>query len=162
MKHKKSIITYFVILGLLLTSIAMADPIFVHGYEPPKPTFLETLYQGLSLLFIALLFTIIAETFFGYIIFFRQNKKGILAILIANLISFPLFWFYTGLIAYKSHFPQLTAFIFFFIGEIAVIMIEAIILKTILKNLITNKKVIIVSIVLNLTSLLLSYMFLLF
>jgi len=161
MKNKKFLILflYFITLGLSLDSFIMANPVVIPGDGfPARPTFWESFYEGLPVFFIGFLFAIIIESIFGYILFFRKNKKGISAVTIANLISFPLFYLYLTSTLYKSQFLPLSSMLPPFIfGESAVIFFEMFIFKIVLRKEITYKKAFTASLSLNLTSLLLGF-----
>ena len=112
-------------------------------------------------MFSGLLFGTAVEIICGYLLFFRKQKKGIWAILIANIISFPLFYLYlTATHSYLSFtvrymMMHVTWFLYLVFGEVAVIFIEMFIIKLVLKNEITYRKSFLISLVLNIISVIL-------
>lgn len=160
-KSIKIIIISLVILiiGNLFLNIIKANPLPVFDPYQPEPlpeTEIHTfsVFTWLFLWFFACLFL---ELLFGYIMYFRKNLRGVLGIFIANIISYPLFYFYYTFILYITENYKMSDYIFYLfiiIGEIAVIFLEAFILRAILKKAITFRKSLIISLILNLISLL--------
>jgi len=143
MKNKKFLIMYFILLGISIFGMAKADSIPMRSKLPPFLFWIST--------------SLFLELIFGYLLFFRKNKKGILAILVANIISYPLFFLYFTFSVWVTEGYNLSNLIFLplvIIGEIFVILLEAIIIKFILKQEIIFKKSLLISSVLNIISLL--------
>ena len=84
------------------------------------------------------------EILFGYLFFFRNNKKGVTSLIYANLISYPIFYFFTVGINFLSVWQ----------GEIYVVILEAVFIKLFLNEEITFKKSLFISIILNIISVL--------
>ena len=152
---------------MLSTSIAQANPVPVYpsGYvSSPGPTFSEFIssaYQNLPEFLIGIIFVIIFEIIFGYLLFFRNKRKGLFAILIANVISFPLFYLWSTWVSLNMEGLGIILFTYI-IGEISVIIIEAILIKLILKNEIKFMASFIASLILNILSLIGGSIFLTF
>jgi|GEM_PF-3030009 len=72
------------------------------------------------------------EISLAYFVFLRKIEKNILAVFIANLVSYPLLVAWTLSVSMlELGIDSLTAL---FVGEIAVVILEAIIIKNILKE----------------------------
>lgn len=151
-KNKNYLILFSVILGTLFFWIVKANPIPVGG--SPAPMHFYTIYNFLFLWFFVCLFL---ELIFGLLLFFRKNAvKGVLAILIANIISYPLFYLYYIFSIWVSEYYNLNDYLFLFqliIGEILVIFLETFIIRLILRKELVFKKCLLISFVLNLISL---------
>ncbi|PJA64621.1 MAG: hypothetical protein CO159_02055, partial [Candidatus Portnoybacteria bacterium CG_4_9_14_3_um_filter_40_10] len=93
--------------------------------------------------------------------FFRNKRKGLFAILIANVISFPLFYLWSTWVSLNMEGLGIILFTYI-IGEISVIIIEAILIKLILKNEIKFMASFIASLILNILSLIGGSIFLTF
>jgi hypothetical protein len=139
---------YFLAIGLTLlfsSTAVFANPIVPESYlSITSAGFTKTNLVVLIPLFVSLCLGM--EIFFGYLFFFRHDKLGVAALFFANLISYPIFLILT----IATRLLSVT------LGEILVIIIEAVILKLFLEDRITTKKAIIISVVLNLISIILS------
>ena len=93
----------------------------------------------------------VIEVFFGYLIFFR-TLRGVISILIANIISYPLFVIWLHLTAnylLLGRFVGGDADLALLIGAIGVIFIEMAVIKMILNGRITKKYAFLISLCLN-------------
>lgn len=109
---------------------------------------------------------LLVELFFGYLLFFRNNIKDLKAVVIANLISYPLIFFYLiyeigGLPSFiNGNFEATTAFLLIVVKtEIPVIILEMFIIKKFVKDVISYERAFIISLVLNLLSLATGFVF---
>lgn len=145
---KKFLFICSFILSLFSFSFALANPV-VPGARLPSPDLWHRAYDSLPAFFLALVFTLLIEILFGYLLFFRKNKKGLLAILVGNLISFPIFCLYV------LYVFNVNVLFFIALGELGVIFFEMFMMQLFLRNEISLKKAFLVSLVLNILSLIL-------
>lgn len=146
---------YFLAIGMILlfsSSAVFANPIVPESYfSITSANYTRTGFIIFIPFFV--LFCLGVEIFLGYLFFFRNDKTGVPALIYANLVSYPIFFILTTV----TNLLPVT------LGEIIVVIIEAVILKLYLKDRITTKKAIIVSNVLNILSIILSiFIFFLF
>ena len=152
-------------MGIVYFNFASANPIAVDSNDHMiKPNLLDTIINGLPGLIILLITALVIEIFFGWLIFFRNNKKGLLGTLVGNLISVPLL--YLAMSIYNHYFISYVGFINFtdiitpvIIFELIVVIFEMFVYKFILKENITYKKAFINSLILNILSLSLPFVF---
>lgn len=130
---------------LLSANLAFANPIelessfsAVHAIGNPYADYffiLSIIVVGLG-----------SEILFGYLFFFRHNKKGVSSLIYANLISYPIFYIFTTAI----HILPIP------LGEVLAVIIEAAFIKLYLGNEMSIKKSLLISILLNILSIIIS------
>lgn len=140
---------WLVFLGLPLVALANIN----YDYDPCAMGFGSS-YMVTAFIFAMPVYLINAliEAVPGYFLFFR-NRLGVVAILIANLISWPIFVGYVFYARYQAEcggaFFHNYKMYFVAVGEIGVILLEAIILKLILRDKVSLKKLFFASVVMN-------------
>jgi len=150
-KIKSLIFVVFSLVILLSAKSVFANPITPLEIESYFSITRDIGTNELDLFGLAITISIIvlglgSEIFFGYLFFFRHNKKGILSLVYANLISYPIFYSLTSAI----HFLSIIQ------GEAYVIIIEAIFIRLYLNEEISFKKSVFISILLNVLSIVFS------
>jgi hypothetical protein len=162
-KNKNYLILFLIIFGILFFNITNANPIPPGGFPGSTHT-----YSIGNFIFLWVLMGLLLEPFFAFILFFRKNIKDALVVLFANAISYPLFFLYVAFLSgtilkyilidflglkFLDNYSDLYFLIFIIIGEILVILLEAFIINSKVKQKMTFKKSLLISLVLNMISL---------
>lgn len=118
---------------------------------------LRTPVSYISILAIIIIFPAIIEMIAGYLIFFRHEKKSILMIALSNVISGSIFFGLLSLIPTivgtgDIQTGPISQNTYIALSAVLVIVIEAFLLKFLLKEKINIKRAFLISIVLNLIS----------
>lgn len=135
-KTIKYSLMFLVLIGIFFSQSARADLIMPIEIISPFVTLMVGIFLGTAI-----------EIAVGYLIFFRNNIPGLKALMIANLISYPIFFvIFRALILFSSNPLFLVAL------ETGVVVSESIIIKIYLKDTITFKRALFISLVLNVIS----------
>lgn len=163
MKINKSIILVCVLtvtIILFVTHICCANPI-PPGYNGP-PLVVDQPYPLDRFLNVwqYLIFAIVAELTAAFIFFsrqFKKNNKLALGILIANLITYPIFYFTFQYV--REEYLPFVIMNFLWISEVMIIFLEAAIIYYINKNELKYIQALIISLILNLVTIVLSLLY---
>ncbi|PIP27940.1 MAG: hypothetical protein COX29_03850 [Candidatus Moranbacteria bacterium CG23_combo_of_CG06-09_8_20_14_all_35_22] len=137
MNNKIEKLSFLIISFVILFSanLVFANPIALPGsYFSMSHEEAGRLDPSLFIKIAIIVISLGAEVLFGYLLFFKNNKRGIVSLVYANLISYPLFYLYTAGLNLLSVAE----------GEIFVVAIEAIFIKLWLKDNVTFKKALLI------------------
>lgn len=157
MRKKKRPILFLSILPVVILlgfpEIAKADMMI----SPATLVNPLAMYLGYGSFLIGFFIGTAIEIFLAYFLFLRRIEKNILAVFIANLISYPLLIAWTLAISrLELGIDSLTALV---VGEIAVVILEVIIIKNILKDKVSYPDAFGVSLGNNLSSFVVGWIF---
>ena len=146
MKKIINVLWLVLLIDIFSFNIAKADPIDPTQFL--KPSFGSHYAWQAMLIFVFVIFIgIVSEIIAGYFLFFRKNKADLMALVWANVVSYPFFYLFSNLFPFH---PIL-------FGEMLVVLIETLIIKAYLKDKISLRKALLVSVVINLTSIIVSF-----